>query len=687
MTIFSGLQCKKCNKILTKTEMPGSIEKYGLVYLWSEKHVFLGCNCTHCPTPTPILQFFERESVDSFVKKLFNDIKRYYGPLAYHSFPNRLRNQAFGDERNYIFTTVRVPGDVATISQNAIDMKFQYPIEDHRKPNDFCSYLIGIHAIGPEASIWWLKQEHIEKLAQEELETGHQIFPRHIVFHKLYIITEIMHRNNWFRLDFNEPQSLDLPISDLMTIQPKKILSQAFDFMDILDTVHHTDINDHIDNKDMWVIQPDWTSRLDQVDTDTQRLSLKDHLRLCHTVWANFTKDYMQELLRKLSKMFIDEYLDLSYRVDFSYDAVFNLKERYLVDLFQAIRSKSKRQKALEKSKAHELSKIREAESKFPGVKIISQDSKINDLKIQISKFSIFSSEQIKILLLGERGTGKGLFAKAFHEASGRRGKFVKFDCGVKSESVFESELFGHEKGAFTGADKIRIGAFEEADQGTIFLDEIGNIPITLQKKLISVVQDFEIQRIGSSKSKKIDSWVLLATNKDLRTMKDQGEFMPDLYDRISTLPYEIPPLRKRKGDIPLLIEHFIEKFDFIYRKDPTTQKLTITKDCQEELSNWDWSGNVRELEGVIDGIVKLKVLNEDRSPIDIPNLSTFQTKDSKSAQTAPKRPKSLPGSTKVTDDQIRYYMEKLEGNKTHAAKALKVSYKTINRRWKSMNE
>ena len=190
---------------------------------------------------------------------------------------------------------------------------------------------------------------------------------------------------------------------------------------------------------------------------------------------------------------------------------------------------------------------------------------------------------------------------------------------------------------------------------------------------------------MGSGKTIPVDALVVLATNKDLDAMTEKDEFMPDLYDRFKRPAYTIPPLRERKEDLPLLIDHFIDKFDQPRKENPSLDKLIITSDCHEYLSEYDWPGNVRELESIIREIILNRNMDDNRSPIDLPDFPDLNIGEVKAKSKGPKKTKNLPGNTKITDDQVRHWMKELGGNKTHVGKKLDVSYYTILRRCKKL--
>src|ERR1700676_5458574 len=202
------------------------------------------------------------------------------------------------------------------------------------------------------------------------------------------------------------------------------------------------------------------------------------------------------------------------------------------------------------------------------------------------------------VLLAGESGVGKDMIARAIHQHSPRKDRpFVKINCTAIPENLMESELFGYEKGAFTGANTSKPGKFEQADTGTVMLDEIGDVPANVQVKLLRILQEREFERLGSNKTQHIDVRVVAATNKDLRQALEDGTFREDLYYRLNVVPIEIPPLRERKEDIPYLARHFVEKL----APDTGGRVHGITDAAIDKLMGYSWPGNVRELENVIE--------------------------------------------------------------------------------------
>ncbi|MGA2896949.1 MAG: sigma 54-interacting transcriptional regulator [Acidobacteriaceae bacterium] len=229
----------------------------------------------------------------------------------------------------------------------------------------------------------------------------------------------------------------------------------------------------------------------------------------------------------------------------------------------------------------------------FPG--IVGQSRALREV---LELVEMVAASDSTVLLLGETGTGKELIARAIHDRSRRRCKtFVKVNCAAIPSGLLESELFGHERGAFTGAITQQIGRLELADQGSLFLDEIGDIPLEVQPKLLRVLQEREYERLGSTRTKQVNVRVVAATHRNLQTMILEKEFRADLYYRLNVFPIAIPPLRERLEDIPLLVRHFARQF--AQRMNKTID--AISPETMEALTRYSWPGNIRELQNVIE--------------------------------------------------------------------------------------
>jgi two-component system response regulator PilR (NtrC family) len=289
------------------------------------------------------------------------------------------------------------------------------------------------------------------------------------------------------------------------------------------------------------------------------------------------------------------------------------------------------------------------------------------------------------VLILGESGTGKELVARAVHENSSRRDKpFVAINCGGIPENLLESELFGYMKGSFTGAFADRAGLFEVARGGTIFLDEIAELPVVLQVKLLRVVQEKTIRRVGGSEDIKTDVRIVSATNQDLEVKVKQGEFREDLYFRLNVIPIHIPPLRKRREDIPLLVQYFIEK----YAKEFGKEVKRISAYALELLMRYPFPGNIRELENIIERSVAL-----ESSSIILPeNLSIAEDGNGESGATGPEEAFPEKGVNlnreleRFEREIIRKALDKAKGSKTKAASLLGVSFPSLRHRIEKLN-
>src|SRR5215468_10033782 len=234
----------------------------------------------------------------------------------------------------------------------------------------------------------------------------------------------------------------------------------------------------------------------------------------------------------------------------------------------------------------------------FPG--IVGRSSALRQI---LKLVELVAASDTTVLLLGETGTGKELIARAIHDRSQRQKQaFVTLNCAAIPGSLFESELFGHERGAFTGASVQRAGRLDLADRGTLFLDEVGDMPLELQPKLLRTLQEHTYERLGSARTKTIDMRLVAATNCDLERLVEEKRFRSDLYYRLNVFPIRIPPLRERREDIPLLVQYFMQK----YARRMNKQIDTIPEATIQKLQRWSWPGNVRELENLIERSVIL---------------------------------------------------------------------------------
>jgi two-component system response regulator AtoC len=301
---------------------------------------------------------------------------------------------------------------------------------------------------------------------------------------------------------------------------------------------------------------------------------------------------------------------------------------------------------------------------------ILAKSQSMQDIFRTIAKIADYKTT---VLISGESGTGKELVARALHRRSSRRaGNFVAVNCGAIPENLLESELFGHKKGAFTDANSDRRGLFEEADGGTLFLDEIGELPLALQVKLLRVLQDEMIRRVGDSRDLKVDVRIIAATHRDLAAEVKAARFREDLFYRLNVLPILVPPLRTRREDIALLIDHFVARNNARLG----TQIRGVDTEARRLLVEYSWPGNVRELENTIERAMVLSEgdllvaadlpdrIREVRDPVQV-QLTTGEL--------------SIKKTTRVIEETlIRRALQKTKGNRTRAAEVLELSHRAL---------
>ena len=335
-------------------------------------------------------------------------------------------------------------------------------------------------------------------------------------------------------------------------------------------------------------------------------------------------------------------------------------------------------QSVLEKNRLkQELDHLRaELKAKSQYDKLIGDSPGMLQIKAVIEQVA---DSELTILIQGESGTGKEIVARMLHSLSGRKeGPFVKLNCAAIPRELLEAELFGYEKGAFTGAHKTKPGRFEMANKGTIFLDEIGDMPLELQSKLLQVLEQYEFMRVGGIKTIKVDIRIVCATNRALEKALKDGIIREDLFYRLNEVTLNLPTLRERREDIPLLIEHFLQKYYALYNK----KYRSLSSAAIEFLQNFDWPGNVRQLENIIKQIVVredenvvLDTIKRHSTELTFPSISTNSASDSKSLSL-----KKRVGVAVAAEEEalITQALNKTNWNRRKAAQLLEISYRSL---------
>ena len=327
---------------------------------------------------------------------------------------------------------------------------------------------------------------------------------------------------------------------------------------------------------------------------------------------------------------------------------------------------KAEERERLKKENLRLQDRIRRIEQKYSFGNIVARSEAMAHVFELVDRVA---DHKTTVLITGESGTGKELIAKAIHSNGIRKTKsMVSINCGGIPENLLESELFGYKKGAFTDAIKDKPGLFEEAHEGTIFLDEIGELPLSLQVKLLRVLQEEEITPLGATASRKIDVRIIAATSRDLKKESEEGRFREDLFYRINVMSIHLPPLRERRGDIPLLVGYFIDLFNRKLNKNIEG----LSSQSMSSLIGYDWPGNIRELENIIERAILLAKDNLI-TPYDLPASITSGSEPSSSAE--PGHTLSIKkASRRLERDLIKKALDLTGGNRTRAARILEIS-------------
>ena len=626
---YAKLAYGKCSTptCLSNVDLDEAFIKYGAVLLHGHKHGFIGFVCPKCLKLT--LCKYEANYIDH-VKEMFvyptNKVRGVIGPrLRYSSFPYHFLRD---DPEQFKFTNY-ISEYFETGQKEYFEEEDFIDFELFEDSDLFCSYQLRDWVLGEAALIIWATEKDIQKIVNYENENNIKYFPRYTLFDPIYPAIERFCYFDQLSIEYVKGLKSKWNVQITNPLCPAKSrIGGNFEFLSILDAVP---TDPHMP------VEPAIYLTLSSRPSDMTRTfiyhsgiagekpSEGKHLRSINAVWNAFNNEVVQDLLTRMKSSFVAKYLNICQKIDFSPEDIKKLISTNLNQLYEAISTPTSRPIIERKVRKEEQKEVELAEKAFPSVTIISQNHVINEIKLEISKVGKLSEYTIDFLLLGESGTGKELFAKAIHEASGRKGAFIPVNCANIPDNLFESEFFGYVKGAFTDAKDNKKGYFEEAAGGTIFMDEIGEIDIRFQPKLLRVIQEREIQPMGAARPKKVDIRIVFATNRDLANMVEEGCFRLDLFHRINSFTFRIPALRDRKEDIPLLVIHFLNNFN-LKEKKSDLGPLACDDSFFELAMIHSWLGNIRELENLIERIVINRIGDDSRADISASDFSRYKS-------------------------------------------------------------
>ena len=619
-------KCDRCGKTMEQSDFSITMALYGGILLHGKDDGYLGITCANPECKKTILKRMDIKFLNKLKAYLFINEFRHHADenpiFKYRSFP--YFTKPFDGIEDLFAGIARF--ELENAVNRVIERKSliaDYP------PDYYSTFDLGDFALGPAISIYWFKRKHLDQLCQLENESNIRIFPRFIIDDPLIQCIDELCWNHELAMDLYMEMKLPIPIYDVREPISKRKITNNFDFLNILDMRHNRDIYATLPNfGGFTVLNQGPVSSIARLSdgaphhaTENQVPDLKQlpHDLMCSTLWENYENQYIQDLLDNMATDFITEYIKRNKEPNFTYEDAWSLKEKYLKEIYDYIVSRKKRPMIKQRLSESTRKLMEKIDQQYPAFKsIVSVDKTIYEIKKQFVTLSTHNDKSFDILLLGDSGTGKELFARAYHEQS-RPGKpYVTVNCGSIPHHLFETLFFGSAKGSFTGALSDKKGHFEEADGGTLFLDEIGELELHHQPRFLRVLETREIHPVGGD-MKEIDVQIVFATNLDLYKRVQKNEFREDLFHRINCFPFKIPPLSQRKDDIPLLIDCFIKDFYGGNSKEETVLP-SFTDECLKVIYNYDWPGNVRELKNEIKRVLVLR--SDNTNPIDVFELS-----------------------------------------------------------------
>jgi transcriptional regulator with AAA-type ATPase domain len=644
-----NLKCSHCFIPVDFLSLQLAVMLYGVILLSNKEQGMVGFVCPSCLCTTLVKYDINNVNTIYYYLNMVNDYsngfyigdddvhnKHYAYEIENYFYVIEFAKQSFNRNRFKRFNNYFMSNRKLTYNTFPLDFSFdvntlrEYKISrfivnnsntDNYLTDDDTSNVVsclpGTLNNDKKETIFIYPTHHVDTLINLENKEKQKIFPRYYYNNEKRKMFEDFARRIICPNLFYEMNNLrDDKKSHLLG--SKEQVYRNYQFINILETID-TDAHSFChDIVELWDLRSpsnkaslNFASDQPNINKGTFNRYYADSI---DSLWSNFANQELGEMLSKAAFNFSLQLLAVMSKNDFTDSTLNNLVSSFLILIKDAVNKPQGTTNAKAKLDSDLNLEVKKVESQFPSIsKIVSQDQRINELKIRIPKYVIPNNiNKYDILITGETGTGKELVAAALHESSGRQGNFIPVNVSAINESIFESQLFGHKRGSFTGANTDAKGYFESADRGTIFLDEIGELKINLQVVLLRPIEYRQIQPVGG-KIKNVDVMIILATNKNLKEQMKLNNFRDDLYYRIEAVEINLPPLRDRKEDIPLLVRHI---FNYKWSNDNNINNIIVEDGFYNALGDYEFPGNIRELTNIIIKIINNRIINNNFKPI-----------------------------------------------------------------------
>lgn len=647
---YTPHKCAFCKGDFSNDDISSALIKHGFFVLVAQDEEFLFINCPDELCHAPFLfrrgpsgtinAFFDQISYGAILR--LND-KTFSYDFIYHSSCHIWTKELLARQ----YPQLKFESYSTENSDSLYDELVHYENNVLNLNGYYCTALLD--KVESDAysliNVWWLNNNQVQQILEIEKEQKIRIFPRYMpvdpVFNEIDQFTWNYQLKKHF---YGSLKNFPFPVTSTENVKNSVVKNHSFlSLMDLLPqqlnaTINRIEINSTSHRPSLILSILKESNLFDFSNIANAALSID-------AIWNAYYDKTFQEYVSIVSDEFVHDYLKLYSHINFGLPSVWNLLCNYLIKLIEFLPKKRQRAELLNNSKVKFIKKVQQNYPAFDS--ILSNDFELHKIKEEVGIILTHTATYETFLLLGEQGTGKTLFAKAIHNASKRNGKFLKVNCANIGTELFESQLFGYKKGAFSGADKDNTGYLESANNGTIFLDEVGNLPADLQAKLLTVIEDRCFLPVGSNESVHVNVNMVFATNKNLKEAVRKGDFRADLYSRIKVFSYKLPPLRERKGDVSLLTKYFIKMFAAEYGKHEL-EELPVNEEGIKFLDSQKWPGNTRDLKALIKKIIALRA-NDDLQNISVGEIKlrapedTFQESFGSDLITKQRKSKEMP--------------------------------------------